>query len=364
MEEDSIDYKALALRLWAKRKYIMYMAGAFVVLGFFAAVFQKPVYTSSCTFVPLSSSSKASNSSLSSLAAMAGVSLGDMSSGESLSPLIYPQILQNEEFNKELMRVPLHFKRYTEPVSLYNLATDPKYRRFNPIAFVKKYTIGLPGVIIGAIRGKQPDVVVPGGEGKEQISVFTWDEYDVYKSLSQMLSMTVEKKDGYITLRANSSEALVAAELCQGAMNLMQKYVSDFKLNQARDNLLYLQARCDEAKDEYMAKQLELAQYMDSNRGVPTATTETRRQQLTSEYDLAFALYTEISKQLLQAELKVKNDAPVLSAVKPVSVPMQKSNSRTKTLAVWVFLGIIVSCGSVFGLDWLRTQGLDWPKNW
>lgn len=144
----------------------------------------------------------------------------------------------------------------------------------------------------------------------------------------------------------------------------MQKYVSDFKLNQARDNLSYLQARCDEAKDEYMAKQLELAQYMDSNRGVPTATTETRRQQLTSEYDLAFALYTEISKQLLQAELKVKNDAPVLSAVKPVSVPMQKSNSRTKTLAVWVFLGIIVSCGSVFGLDWLRTQGLDWPKNW
>lgn len=368
MEEDSIDYKALALRLWAKRKYIMYVAGAFVVLGFFTAIFQKPVYTSSCTFVPLSSSSKASNSSLSSLAAMAGISLGDMSSGESLSPLIYPQILQNEEFNKELMRVPLHFEDYDEPVSLYALATDPKYRRFSlgaVFAAVKKYTIGLPGVILTAIRGEKPDVVVPGADGENgKISAFTNDEYKVYKTLSQMISMTVEKKDGYLTLTARSDEALVAAELCRGALNLMQKYVADFKQTQAKDNLAYLQARCDEAKDEYMAKQLELAQYMDSNRGVPTATTETRRQQLTSEYDLAFALYTEISKQLLQAELKVKNDAPVLSAVKPVSVPMQKSNSRTKTLAVWVFLGIIVSCGSVFGLDWLRTQGLDWPKNW
>lgn len=75
-------------------------------------------------------------------------------------------------------------------------------------------------------------------------------------------------------------------------------------------------------------------------------------------------LYRHGGKVALQAELKVKNDAPVLSAAKPVSVPMQKSNSLTKTLAIWVFLGIIVSCGSVFGLDWLRTQELDWPKNW
>ncbi|MCQ2066262.1 MAG: hypothetical protein MJY65_01215, partial [Bacteroidaceae bacterium] len=73
---------------------------------------------------------------------------------------------------------------------------------------------------------------------------------------------------------------------------------------------------------------------------------------------------TEVSKQLLQAELKVKNDTPVLSSVKPVGVPMKKSNSRSKTLMAWVFFGIIVSCGSVFGFDWLRSQGLNGPKNW
>lgn len=87
-------------------------------------------------------------------------------------------------------------------------------------------------------------------------------------------------------------------------------------------------------------------------------------QQLSSEYNLAFALYTEVSKQLLQAELNVKNDTPVLSAVKPVDVPMKKSNSRSKTLIVWMFFGVIVSCGSVFGFDWLHKQGLNWPKNW
>lgn len=293
-----------------------------------------------------------------------------MSAGESLSPLIYPQLLSNVEFNKELMRVPLHFEDYDEPVSLYDLATDPKYRKFSfesVLNAVKKYTIGLPGVILTAIRGEQPDVVVPGsGEDGEdgKISAYTNDEYKVYKSLSKMISLTVEKKDGYLTLSAQSGEALVAAELCRGALNLMQKYIADFKQTQAKDNLAYLQARSDETRAEYLSKQMELAQYTDANRGAHTATSQTRMQQLSSEYDLAFALYTEVSKQLLQAELKVKNDTPVLSAVKPIDVPMKKSNSRSKTLMVWVFLGVIVSCGSVFGFDWLRTQGLNWPKNW
>lgn len=371
-QEETIDYKALALRLWAKRKYIIKVGAAFVVLGLLAALIQKPVYEASCTFVPLSTSSKASSSSLSSLAAMAGINLGDMSAGESLSPLIYPQLLSNVEFNKELMRVPLHFEDYDEPVSLYDLATDRKYRKFSfesVLKAVKKYTIGLPGVILTAIRGEQPDVVIPGsGEDAEgeggKISAFTNDEYKVYKALSKMISLTVEKKDGYLTLYAKSGEALVAAELCRGALNLMQKYIADFKQTQAKDNLAYLQARSKETRAEYLAKQMELARYTDANRGDHTATSQTRIQQLSSEYDLAFALYTEVSKQLLQAELKVKNDTPVLSAVKPIDVPMMKSNSRSKTLMVWVFFGIIVSCGSVFGFDWLRTQGLKWPKKW
>lgn len=365
-QESSIDYKALALRLWAKRKYIIKVGAAFVVLGLMAAIFQKPVYTSSCTIVPLSASSKAASGSLSSLAAMAGISLGDMAAGENLSPLIYPQILNNVEFNKELMRVPLHYEDYDVPVSMYDLATNPEYRRFSLgglFAAVKKYTIGLPFVILNAIRGEKPDVVVPGGGEGGKITAFTNDEYEVYKNLSKMISMTVEKKDGYLTLSARSDEALVAAELCQGALNLMQKYTSDFKQSQAKDNLAYLQARSEETKADYLAKQMELAQYVDANRGVPTATSQTRKEQLSSEYDLAFALYTEVSKQLLQAELKVKNDTPVLSAVKPVDVPMKKSNSRAKTLAAWIFFGIIVSCGSVIGLDWLRDQGFKGPKN-
>ena len=358
------DFMKLCRRFWEKRRYILYVLGAFFVLGFAAALFQKPVYNSTCVFVPESSSKSGGSSSLSSLAAMAGISLGDMTASEKLSPLVYPKLLQNVDFNKELMRVPLHFKKWDEPVSLYDLATDKKYSSFNLLGFIRKYTVGLPGVILEAIRGKQPDVAPSAGAGGKAISAYTRDEYKVAQAISKSVTLTVEKKEGYLTLNCKSGEALVAAELCQATFDLLQKYVSDFKLQHARSTNDYIQSRYEEAKADYEAKQLALAQFTDANRGVMTATAQIRRDQLMSDYQLSYAMFTEMSKQFLQSEMKVKEDTPVLAAVEPVSVPVKKSNSRSKTLVVWVFLGLCVSFGSVLGFDWLHSHDITWPKRW
>ena len=370
-EESSFSFEDLmniCKRLWEKRKYILYVFGAFFVLGFAAAIFQKPVYNSSCVFVPQTGGKSKASSSLSSLASMAGISLGDMVTSEELSPLVYPKILQSVEFNKELMRVPFHYKKWDEPVSMYDLATDKKYRTFSVGAIfgaIKKYTIGLPGVILGAIRGKQPDIVVPEGKGgKKPISVYTKDEYEIAKRISENISMNVEKKDGYITLSCKAGEALVAAELCRAAMDLLQKYVTDFKLSHARSTNDYIEGRYEEAKADYEAKQLALAQFTDANRGAMTATAQVKRDQLLSDYNIAYAMFTEMSKQYLQSEMKVKEDTPVLAEVEPVSVPMKKANSRAKTLFVWCFLGALAAAGSVLGFDWLKKKGINFPKNW
>ena len=362
------DLKNICKRLLEKRKYIIIVFGIFFVLGLAAAIFQKPVYNSSCVFVPQTGGKSKTSSSLSSLASMAGISLGDMSGSEELSPLVYPKILQNVEFNKELMRIPFHYAKWDEPVSMYDLATDDKYKTFTVgsiFAAIKKYTIGLPGVIIGAIRGKQPDIVVPGGEGgKKSISAYTQDEYKVAESISKSISMSVEKKDGYITLSCKAGEALVAAEFCQATMDLLQKYVTDFKLSHARSSNDYIESRYEEAKADYEEKQLALAQFTDANRGAMTATAQIKRDQLLSDFNISYAMFTEMSKQYLQSEMKVKEDTPVLAAVEPVSVPMKKANSRAKTLFVWCFLGILASAGSVLGFDWLKKKGINFPKKW
>lgn len=366
-EEQEIDFKAIGLRLWAKRKFILKVFVVFCALGLAAALLQQPKYTATCTFVP-QSGSKGSGGSLSSLAAMAGINLGDMSAGQDLSPTIYPQLLQNVDFRKELMRVPLHLKKYDEPVSMYDLMTDERYKKLSfsgVLGEVKKYTIGLPFTILAAIKGKPEDVVVPVEEGKTSpISTYTQDEYKCTNVLDKMVSVTVEKKEGYLTISATHGEDVASAELCQATFDLMDKYVTNFKLMNARKTEDYIRDRYEEAKADYEAKQLALARFVDANRGILTATAQVRHDQLMAEYNMSSSLYTELSKQLLQAEMKVKEDTPVLSPVQGVSVPMKKSNSRSKTLLTWAFLGFILACGAVLGIDWLRNQGVNWPKDW
>ena len=128
--QGSIDIKALLLRFWSKRRFILIITACFTVLGLVAALCQKPKYVSTCTFVPQFASPMQATPfySISSMLPSTE-SLAAILTGESLSPLVYPQILKNTEFNKELMRVPLHFRKWDEPVCLYDYYNDPKYKQ-------------------------------------------------------------------------------------------------------------------------------------------------------------------------------------------------------------------------------------------
>lgn len=360
------DMIKLCKRFWEKRRFIMYVVGGFMAFGFIAAICQTPEYTATTVFVPQSSSSKSpTSSSLSSLAAMAGISMGDMTTGASLSPLVYPQMMSNINLNKELMATKIHFKKWDEPISILDYYTDKKYSHFNPLAFIKKYTIGLPGVILGVIKGKPKEVVTLPTESGDTVAVFTQNEYKVYKDvISKAVTLSVDKKEGYITLTVSMPEDVASAELCKAAYDLLGKYITDFKIQYARENNDYIRERYEEAKADYEAKQLALARFNDANRGVMTATAKTRQENLMADYQLAYAIYTEMAKQMLQSDMKVKEDTAVLASVEPVSVPMKKSNSRSKVLIIWTFFGICIAFGGVWGLDWLKNQNITFPKNW
>lgn len=361
-EEQEIDILAIVKRLWDKRKLILIVTGCFMVLGVFVALFSPKVYTSSVTFVP-QTAKKGASGGLSSLAAMAGINLGDMASAESLSPNMYPQILENIDFKKDLMYSKVKFEKWEEPITLIDYYTNPEYNKPSVLGIVKKYTIGLPFVILNAIRGEDTtSVVVPS---ENTLKYYTKDEFECAKALGKAVSMTLEEKKGYITITTNMGEALAAAQLCQLTFDLLGKYVTEFKIDKAKAQMEFIQSRYDEKKAEYEEKQLALATFQDANRVISSAKARTELERLTSEYNMANAMYTEIAKQLLQADIQVKEDTPVLTAVKPVVVPYKKSKpNRPQILVIWTFLGAILGCGIVIGLDWLVGQGINLPIKW
>ena len=327
-EEEGLDIMALVRSLWDGRKTILIVTGIFIVLGLVAAITMKRTYTVSTTMVPQMSSSR--SSSLASLASLAGMDLG-MTQTSELSPLVYPQIVSSVPYRVELMHAPLHFEKADTAVSLLTYAKD--YMKPGVMATIKKYTIGLPFLLLSKLS-KPKDVVLPGdwsaeGSSEPRPYTVTKDEEKMLKYLATAVNLAVDKKEGYLTLTVNGMEPVQTADLAIKAQELLQAEVTRFRTEKAEDELKSIQERYNEVKKEaesYHAK-----------------------------YAVSSAVYSELAKQLETAKMKVKRDTPILTVVQPVTVPTKPSNSRAKTLIIWTFLGGILGCGIVLGKQY-------WPK--
>lgn len=362
-DDDEIDLLALAKTLWEGRKTVIKMTLIFMVIGLFIALFSAKEFTASTTMVPQVGDSKKLGGSLGGLAAMAGINLGSIGGDTGIPPTLYPQIVNSIPFQKELLQTPLTIEGQKGKITYayyYQEVLKPGI-----LGTVLKYTVGLPGVIIKAIKGKpvMPNEVKESLD-KNQIQSITEEEKELIKTLENQLTLDVNIKDGYVTLAANMPEALAAAEMAQRAQELLQQYIIDFKIQKSQNQLEFIQSRYDEKEKAFKTAQQRLASYKDNNQFMQTALSRTSIERLQSEYDIAYSVYSELAKQLETQRIQVKEDTPVFTVLKPVSVPMEKSKpKRPMILLIWTFLGGIIGVATVFGKGYYAEVKEQWNTN-
>lgn len=341
-----IEMADIVRKLYRNRRFIFRVSRIFLVLGILHAFTSASVYTAQCTVVP-QITKDASMGGLSGLAAMAGINLGSVNMAKELSPLVYPKIMKNVEFRKELMMTPLKFKKFEYPVSVYDYCTDPKYRSFNLKAFVWKYTVGLPGLILKTLS--KEDTLRKSSGPEVGILYVSKKEMQVADFLEKVLTLNVDRKEGIVTLSATLPDPLAAAELTDKTLKLLQKYITEFKIQKVASNLQFVEERYHEVKKNFEDKQEELARFKDANLSFSSATAQIREEKLRSEYTLIYSVYTELAKQLEQSRIAVKETTPILGVVEPVVVPVRPSAPRRMfILVVSVFLGFVLAVGYLF----------------
>lgn len=344
VDDDEIDLMALAKTVWKGRKTIIKTTLIFMGIGLLVAIFSEKEYTASTTFVPQTSDSKIGGS-LGGLAAMAGINLGGMNSNSGISPDLYPQIISSIPFQKELLETPLTIKGEKGKITFKEYYTNVKTPGL--LGYIKKYTIGLPGLIIKALKGSpkkdQPNV-------NSQLLMISEDEKGLIEQLSGQLELSVNDVDGSIMLSAKMPEATASAELAIKTEKLLQSYVIDFEIEKSKEQLEFIKKRYEEVEKKFKKIQYNVASYQDKNKYISTALGKTRLQMLLDEYDLIYGVYSELAKQFEAQYLQVTKDTPVFTVIKPVSVPTERSKPKRKIiLMIWVFLGGVCGIGIVFG---------------
>lgn len=353
--DDEIDLTELLGKLWHKRKFILKLTGIFLLVGLFIALFSPVEYTAQCTVVP-QTGEEDSKGGLGGLAAMAGINVGSIGAGGTISPTIYPEIVKSITFTRDIMQTPVTVKKSEgEPITLYEYYTDKKYGSFNVVNVLKKYTIGLPGLILSAILPADTGLPTAAGDSTA-LPAMSKEEKRVYDIIQGSLKLELAQKDGYVTIGYTFPEAEGAAQIAEGLRRTLEKYVIGYKTEKAKEDLAFVEQSYEDAKKDFIEKQTNLAAFVDANRGLASALARATEERLRNEYNIAFTVYNELAKQREQAQLAVRKTTPVLTVVNPVVVPAEKSAPRRSLiLVVFVFLGLIVAVGWVFATPFFNT---------
>ena len=358
LEEDAIDIIALLKEFWNARKSIFKITGTFFLLGLFVAIFSKNEYTAATTFVPLAQGSS-SGGSLGSLASLAGINIGGGVNSEEISPELYPQIVSSIPFQLELLNMPLSIEGQAEPVSY-----KAYYKNiYNPglLATIKKYTLGLPGVLISWVKAKPETIEIAKERKENQIITISEEESELIGLLEKQVSLAVNAKEGFIAISVTFPEAVASAEVALKAQQLLQEYALQFKTQKSMEQLKFIEERYVEKQNEFNTIKIALARFQDENMGINTALGRTKLLQLQADYDLAFSVYSELAKQLETQQLQVKKDTPLFTVLKPVTIPNEKSApKRAIILVVYLFLGFVLSLGVVLGKKYWKHFQKEW----
>jgi uncharacterized protein involved in exopolysaccharide biosynthesis len=349
-QRDEIDLFSLVNIVYSQRNRLIKIVILFTFFGLVIAILSPKEFTATSSFVPQISDASRTGGSLGGLASLAGINLGGLGGSSEIPPSLYPKIVSSVVFRKALLESEITVEGIENPISYKYYFTN--INTSGALGLVKKYTIGLPGLIIRFIKGESTQDSLENENGFLNISE---EDFQLFKKLDQQLSVLPNDKEGFVTISFVMPEPLMAAQMTKIAQELLQKELIAYKIGIAREQLKFTEARFEEKKAEFDQIQKKLGNFRDRNQNIISASAQNELQSLEAEYNFSFNIYTELAKQLEQAKLQVAKDTPIFTIIQPVTVPTEKSApKRPLIIIIFIILGLIFGLGYIFAAEFVK----------
>ena len=337
---DEIDLIELLKKIYLEKKLILKISVLAALFGVVYALFQPNEFTSSTTFIPqLSSGVKTGGSSLSGLASLAGINIGSMESSSEFPPTLYPQVVNGVPFRVELLSNEITLNNELVAVKDYFLVNKSS---FNILGTIKKYTIGLPSLILSLFKDQKEYT------NESKIYSISKEDEGLFKILENNLSLSINEKEGFITIAFTDTNKNVAAQITQISQNLLQEKIIEFKNKSSKEMLDFALKQYSDKKESYEKLQDERAVFVDKNINISSSLFQNKLSRLESEVNISESIVQQLASQVEQAKLQVNKDTPVFTTIQPVTVPFQKSAPRRSIIViVFALLGLVLSTGYV-----------------
>lgn len=319
------DLHRLCRLAWRNRLLLLKACAAALAIGLVVAFSLPKEYAATAKLAPEANGNSQKMGELGGLAAIAGVNLGSTAGADAISPELYPDVVASLPFLLELLPVQVTARRPPLNTTLYDYLAEHQRMPW------WDYIASAPQRAAAALKELLSERPQPPATDSIDAFSLTPRQLRVVNALRSRISLFVDKKTTVVTVNVRMQDALVAATLTRLIVEKLQEYITRYRTQKARQDLMFTEKIYTEAREAYYRAQQAYARFEDANKNIVSASYRTEQERLKNEMSLTFNVYNSLAQKYEQDKLKVQEQTPAYFLLDPATVPL-KATSPNKPL--------------------------------
>lgn len=326
MEENNkqlavISLREIAQKVWSNRySFILPLSIAFVVASIY--IFSLPRFYVADTKLAPEMENSLGKGSLSSIASSLGFDIGEMQTTDAITPLLYPDLMEDNGFITNLFKVNVKSKDGIINTTYYDYLINKQKKPWWSSLF---------------------------GSKKEKTNNKFIDAYNLSKKDDEVVSIIrnkitlhVNSKSGVISISVQDQDPLICKSMADSVRENLQTYITNYRTNKARTDYEYYKKLTLEAKNEYEKARRRYSSMSDASTNVSLRSVELKLEDMENDMQLKFNAYSSMNSQLQAAKAKIQERTPAFTMLKGASVPIKPAGpKRLFFVAIIVILAFI-----------------------
>ena len=333
---EGIDLRVICRNIKQHKRQLFIVWIATFVLSSLLILSVPRYYSTSAKIVPETENAM-SGGALSSLASSFGLDLNNLQSLDAISPLLYPDLMEDNKFVYSLFKV--HVKSADGQVDTDYATYLRKYGKYPWWTKIFNFLFGWT---------KSSPKRDAGSQEEFDPYYLSKPDYDIASIIRNNIKMTIDKKTGVISIFTKAQDPLICKTLADTAQVYLQKYIIDYRTKKARIDVDYYEKLSKEALQDYDNSRRAYAAFADANNHAVLQSVISKVNDLENDMQTKYNSYTVFNTQLQTARAKVQERTPAFTLLKGADVPIKPAGPKRMIFVIsMLFLATVVTIVTV-----------------
>ena len=318
-----IDIVDIAKKLWAGKKlYAKTLPIAFVIACIYIMGFPR-YYTTTVKLAPELGGTSISTT-LGSLASSFGFDLDNLQSNDAITPLLYPDLMEDNGFVTGMFNVQVKSKDGSIKTTYHDYLKEHQ----------KSVIWSVPITWIKSLFPKGEE----GEGGFTDPYILSQDEDDIADCIRDRIKIDFDKKNVVISISIKDQDALICKTIGDSAKARLQDFITDYRTSKARTDYEYYLKLTMEAKQDYEKVRQRYGSLADANSKVALKSLELKLEDMENDLQLRYNAYTTLNTQMQASKAKIQERTPAFTVIKGASMPLKPSEPKRMVFVAFILL--------------------------